>query len=289
MSEPLSSNTQASSQSFQLLVLYCDSEEQIQDEMSFNEFGQLLRGELHLEAFAATTLRSLFCVVGQGLRLRALVNFVINIDEHGVADPGFNVPLMYLAEQAGVGANLGEGDIRVASRGHCAVPWHSLNLWEAKSGAFVDRVQQRIYRNRLNLKSVIHDGVEYNPGQTLAIDNFEQCPTAHQGTGDEAAQIGTGHVCADHIDDTALNIAFTKRLEEVFGEHGKLTMQDMIKLHADQLAQAKMVYRNEVEQQQANYLNQLRTARDEVRELKVALRQEQSRNRRLQQMLRSDP
>lgn len=265
---------------FQLLVAICDAEESIQDEMSYVDFGQLLRGEQKLDRYAATTLKCVFCVVGQGLRLKAMVSFVLAIDEHGVADPGFNVPLMYLAEQAGIGADLGDGDIRIASRGECAVPWHSLNLWEAKSEDFVDRVQQRIYRNRLKLKAVVTDGVEYNPGDPA--EEFDPTECGQMDLAQVAAAVSTA-------DDGALSVAFTRRLEEVFGATGKLSMQDMIRLHADQLAQAKLHYRNEVEQQQSTYLAQIREAREEVRELKVALRQEQSRNRRLQQMLRGDP
>jgi hypothetical protein len=76
------------------------------------------------------------------------------------------------------------------------------------------------------------------------------------------------------------------RLNQVFGREGKVSMPEMIRLHSEQLAELKARYREDIEQQQAAYLDQLREARDEVRTLKVALLQEQGRNRRLQQLLR---
>ena len=63
---------------------------------------------------------------------------------------------------------------------------------------------------------------------------------------------------------------------------------NLIRLHSEQLNEAKAKYRQDVESQQMAYLDQLRAAREEIHALKVALRQEQGRSRRLQQMLRGD-
>ena len=244
--------------------------------MSFEDFEQFLGGHLLLENFAASSVKRCFCVVGKGLRLAALVYFVLNVDEHGCAEAGFNVPLLYLAERAGIGTDLGEGPIRIASRGRCAVPWHSLNLWDANNDGFVAEVQQRVYRNRLNLKSVTEYGVVFEPEAVGEIESIDEYDTLASGQ----TSIANGGESAD------LHQAFAERLDEVFGTAGKLTMQDMIRLHSEQLAQAKLKYRSEIEAQQRTYLAQLKEVRDANRELKVALRQEQSRNRRLQQMLR---
>ncbi|MGK0258668.1 MAG: hypothetical protein ACI96M_002101 [Candidatus Azotimanducaceae bacterium] len=264
-----------SQQNYQLIVAFCDTDENLQDEMTFEDFERLLSGSVLLESHAASSLKCCYCVVGQGLQLVALVYFTLKVDENGVPDSGFNLPLMYLAEQAGVEVDLGHGGIRVASRGRCAVPWHSLNLWDAESDDFVSLLQKRIFRNRLNLKHVIKNGTSFCP----------EAPVQNAETSGVRDRAPSGQKSVKGL----LNEVFTDRLEEVFGATGKLTLQDMIRLHSDQLAEAKQRFRTEIEDQQGSYLNQLREVRDEIQDLKVALRQEQSRNRRLQQMLRGEP
>ena len=258
-------------------MAFCDADENLQDEMTFEDFERLLSGSILLESHAASSLKCCYCVIGQGLQLAALVYFTLRVHENGVADLGFNLPLMYLAEQAGADVDIGHGGVRVASRGRCAVPWHSLNLWDAESDDFISLLQKRIFRNRLNLKHVISCGAVFSPEE----------PVEHaQKIGVEQRAVG-----ADSSSNCAntLNEVFTDRLEEVFGATGKLTMRDIIRLHSEQLAQAKQRFRTEIEDQQGSYLKTLRDVRDEVQDLKVALRQEQSRNRRLQQMLRGKP
>jgi hypothetical protein len=88
--------------------------------------------------------------------------------------------------------------------------------------------------------------------------------------------------------EVAVNVEYGAKLNEVFGDAGKLSLQDLIRLHTQQLDQARTKYRDDVETQQTAYLSQLRSCREEMHDLKVALRQEQGRNRRLQQMLRGD-
>ena len=66
------------------------------------------------------------------------------------------------------------------------------------------------------------------------------------------------------------------------------SISNLIRLHTDQLSAAKLKFRDDLQQHQQVYLDQLRVCKEEIRELKVALRQEQSRNRRLQQMLRGE-
>ena len=51
---------------------------------------------------------------------------------------------------------------------------------------------------------------------------------------------------------------------------------------------AKQRFRDDLHEQQQTYLDQIRGLRDDMQELKVALRHEQDRNRRLQELLRGD-
>lgn len=258
------------------VVIFYDQNEEYLDEMSGEEFDQFLAGDILLDAYAASVVKGCFCIVGNGLKLRSLVLFLLPINEHGQVDGGFNVPLLYLAQHAGFAGDLGDGPIRVASRGQCPVPWHSLNLWDSASKTVTENVQKRIYRNKLGLKPVLIHGIE-----------FDDDPSAGPELDDAADTAVVSQVDAEVSASTAAE--FAQRLEAVFGTQGKVSMQDMIRLHAEQLAEAKQDHRDALDQQQDAHMARMRAARKEIHDLKVALRQEQSRNRRLQEMLRGDP
>ncbi len=275
----------------QEVVMLYGAEEDIQDEMLFRDFAALLAGEIILDAHAASLVRAAYCVVGNGFNLRGVVFFLFNVTENGQIDPQFNLPLHYLAEQAGAGLDLGQGPIRQASRGQCAVPWHSVNLWEPQDVRVIEQLQSRIFRNRLKLKTVVEadDDLFFSKPELQALDPdsadtvLDLGPLSH----DKKTATSTRGVSADELAQQSCDL--TTRLTEVFGPSGKLNLQDLIRLHSEQLNTEKAGHRQKIEQQQLAYLDQIRVTREEIHSLKVALRQEQSRNRRLQQMLRGGP
>lgn len=283
----------------QQAILLCGPDEQVQDELEFSLFEQILAGDVLLEGNAASQLRGCYCVVGSGLQLHGAVFFLVQIDEHGVADHTFNLPLHYLAQQAGCGGDLGEGPVKVACRGNCSVPWHSLNLWQPSDmDAMLTTLQQSLYRNRLKLKMVVEDGVEFDRQDALTLNETDASLLDEDAgqlvsNGEHFSQFAAASPTLAKEPGRAQQASKTdqlqQRLEEVFGVSGKLNLQDLIRLHSDQLNEAKQSYRDDLDVQQRQYLDQLRVCRDEIRELKVALRQEQSRNRRLQAMLRGEP
>ena len=147
----------------------------------------------------------------------------------------------------------------------------------ASSEALQD-LQQRLYRNKLGIKPVL-TGME---------DYFEV--DVHRSAESDDESIGLQEY---GLDDDGSARAETQeliaRLEEVLGQDGRMSMQDLVLMHSEQLSETRVQHRRELEEQQTGYLEQIKTYREEIHELKVALRQEQSRNRRLQQMLRGDP
>lgn len=288
----------------QEVVMFYDAAEEIEQEFLFSDFEQkMLTGEVVLESRAASVTKGAYCVVGSGMQLAGIVYFLVNIDEYGCLDSAFNLPLRYLARQAGPSGTLEHGVVRVASRGRCAVPWHSLNLWEPKYlelDAMLSNVQQRLYRNRLGLKPTAPDCIDVfaeddGPGMFGETDvlDLSELPVAPPTEAPDAPAAGPRPPQAapqasgqSEAPDTQ---ELQRRLTEVFGQAGKLNMQDLIRLHSEQLSQAKNLYQQEVQRHQAAHLEQLKGFREEIHQLKVSLRQEQSRNRRLQQMLRGDP
>jgi hypothetical protein len=251
----------ADANNYEVVMLF-GADEDIASEMFFAEFETLLSGAAKLDACAGSVTKAAYCIVGNGLALKGLVFFLFNVDEEGVVDPAFNLPLRYLAENAGAGPDLGQGPIRKASRGQCPVPWHSVHLWEPTNPEAIDLVQRRVYRNKLKLKSSTVVGAPQVDDE-LVSGEVELAP-------------GTE------------NAALEARLTDTFGEAGKLSLQDVIRLHKQQLEETKLKYRDDLEQHQQTYLDQIRDCREQIHELKVALRQEQSRNQRLQQMLRGE-
>ena len=272
----------------QEVVMLFNNEGNVMAEMYFSTFERLLNGDNTLEGHAASVVKAAYCVVGNGLAVRGAVFFLFSVNEEGYVDPSFNLPLRYLVQQAGVAEDLGQGGVRKASRGQCPVPWHAVNLWEPESDKGLSQVQSRIYRNKLKLKnSTGCRDEDFFPPQARTIElssSDSRHDVDYQLQGNNLTRLN-GDDQPDTQDKTQM---FAAKLTEVFGDAGKLSLQDLIRLHAEQLEQAKTQYREQVEAQQMSYLDQLRCAREEIHELKVELRQEQGRSRRLQQMLRGD-
>ena len=242
----------------------------IDSEYTSKDFEALIAGGATLSQFAASVVKAAFAVVGSALSVRAMVFFTFRVDEDGLADPNFNLPLRYLADNAGPGPDLGAGPIRLACRGQCPVPWHSVNMWEPvndpDSGS-IDLVQKVIWRNRLGLRpSGALDSV-------LEADSLELLENglAH----------GNGQASSQKV--------LEARLTETFGEEGKVNLENLIRQHNDRLSAVSSKYREELAEQQRTYLTQIKDCRDEIQALKSALRHEQQKSRRLQALLRGDP
>ncbi len=230
-------------------------------EMRFSDFEELTEGTSTLDAFAASIARGAYVLVGTGLSVQGVVFFQFKVDEDGRIDASFNVPLRYLVDNAGLGPDLGTGPIRLACRSQCPVPWHSINLWEPEGEGdehTAQKLQKIIWRNRLGLKP-----------QSLITNRVTE-----------------DFVLEDARDDTR---DLQAKLTEAFGEEGKLDLEKMIRHRNEQLTDVSTKYRSDMEQQQQTYLDQIRSCRDEIQKLKVELRNERERSRRLQQLLRGGP
>jgi hypothetical protein len=242
----------------------------IDSEYTSSDFEALIAGGATLSQFAASVVNGAFVVVGSALAVRAMVFFTFKVDEDGLANPNFNLPLRYLADNAGPGPDLGAGPIRLACRGQCPVPWHSVNMWEPASDAetgSIELVQKIIWRNRLGLRP----SGAFNP--MLDADDLQ---LVENGRAVENGQ---------HLSQQVMEA----RLTETFGEEGKVNLENLIRQHNDRLSEVSEKYRAELAEQQQTYLTQIKDCREEIQALKSALRHEQQRSRRLQELLRGDP
>jgi hypothetical protein len=244
----------------EIVLVFREDLSAIATEMRFAEFEALINQSATLEAFAASVVRAAYVAVGRGLSVRAAVLFLLKVDEAGRIDPHFNVPLRYLARQAGAGPDIGTGRrVRLACRGMCPVPWHSTNLWEPPANLDAHPllvVQKAVWRNKLKLKAL---NGQFGPAEAPEFIGLE-----------------------DYKKD------LEQRLDQTIGDDGRVNLTNLIQQHNVQLDKLRRHHRDELEQQQQAYLEQLRSARDEIHKLKAALRHEQGRNRRLQELLRGE-
>jgi hypothetical protein len=239
-------------------VLFFDGNE-ISVEMHYAEFETLLNQAATLEQMAGRVARGAYLVIGTGLAIRGAVCFQLRFDQKGHADREFSVPLRHLVRHAGPGPDVGGGTIRLASRNQCSVSWHAMNLWEPDGEGEANplKVAQRaIWRNRLGVKL---------KGQTEPLLVAETGPI--------------GAIVQERAE---------RKINEAFGQEGRISLQQLIRQHNDQIDALTKQYRTDLEQQQQIYLDQIRACREELHKAKAILRQEQERNRRLQQLLRGE-
>ncbi|MFU8816102.1 MAG: hypothetical protein ACNA7W_12205 [Pseudomonadales bacterium] len=279
----------ATAEGFQeLVVLFDGAASSIDAELRVEEFERLLAGEATLEDRAAGNVRAAYAQVGAGLALKAVVFFIFKLDARGRVHSPFNLPLQYMAHHAGPGPNLGIGSIRMACRSQCPIPWHALNLWEP-AGASEDHaamlVQKAVWKNRLGLQVLpevaaaesVEEPVEEFAARTRQpLDAVLELDEAMKRETLQRRYETQQHQAQEHL------------LTATFGEAGRVSASQYARRANDPGPHAAGHLRSELERQQQNYLEQINSCRDEIQKLKAALRHEQERNRRLQQLLRGD-
>lgn len=285
----------------ELVVVFDQSGSKPGLEMRYGQFKALLAQKATLEKYADSTLKAAYAQVGTGLAVRAVVFFLFRTNAAGYVDPAFNLPLDYMATHAGEGPDLGQGPIRMACRSQCPVPWHGINMWEPaghddKHAAML--VQKVVWRNRLGLKPsvVLRHGRGFAAGEQPAARVTIRRQESRIGDAlpaavpaDQAANGGTGRSSKLQLMRRRLEAAFREPepaeppVETAAGSAATLPPAD-----GERLSEASMRMRAEMERQQQGYLEQIKNCRQEIQALKSALRHEQERNRRLQQLLRGD-
>lgn len=239
----------------EIVLLFEDDLSAVASEWRYPDFEMLVDGSLLLEQFAASQVKAAYVSVGNKLAVHSLVFFLLKIDENGLVTDQFKVPLRYLASQSGLGPDLGGGQrVRVASRKNCPVPWHSKHLWEPQGVGDLHpakRIQKLVWRNRLGLtpRKVVADADLSSPSPQASLED---------------------------------------RLQATLDANGSVDVRSLIGQHSQQLQQLAARFEYELAQQQEGHADALRQQQEELQKVRSALRQEKSRSRRLQQLLRGD-
>lgn len=263
----------------ELVVLFDGAGSKVQGQLRHEQFERMLGQRETLSSHAASTVKAAYVQVGPGLTVRALVFFLFKVNEEGAVDPAFNLPLDYMAQNAGAGPDLGMGPVAMACRSQCPVPWHAINMWEPAGEGEAHpamTVQKLVWRNKLGLKPapVLRTGnavaaLRVREAKPLdAVQELEQAINGRRGLPER-------HVMEE-------------KLTATFGESGRVSVRQYTQQHREQVGQITDQFRGELARQQQAYLEQIKSCREEIQRLKSALRGEQERNRRLQQLLRGD-
>lgn len=110
-------------------VLFFDGED-ISKCMLYTDFEAILDRMVGMPGFSGEEVRGAYALVNDRLQVVALVLFLIEFDDNGMADVSWNVPLRHLAEHGDPGPDMGAGPIRLACRSQCPVAWHQDQLWD---------------------------------------------------------------------------------------------------------------------------------------------------------------
>ncbi len=98
--------------------------------MLYTDFEAILDRMVGMPGFSGEEVRGAYALVNDRLQVVALVLFLIEFDDNGMADVSWNVPLRHLAEHGDPGPDMGAGPIRLACRSQCPVAWHQDQLWD---------------------------------------------------------------------------------------------------------------------------------------------------------------
>lgn len=140
---------QSRAQTVEAVVFFADRG--VAKEMFYAEFEALLDGVVASPQYAGRQLRAAYLSIDPRLLIRSVVCFLLDFDEKGFIDRGWNMPLRQLAEHAGHGPELGAGPIRLACRRQCPAPWRQqVDLWDPLDSE-LRQLREAIRRNNLGL------------------------------------------------------------------------------------------------------------------------------------------
>lgn len=164
-------------------VIYLFVDAQVAAELPFAEFMQHIERQTSIPGAppGASLCRAGYVAVGPDLLINGLVFFLLQVDEQGRPDKNFSVPLPYLANNAGLGPDLGSGPVPMACRGSCSVPWHANNLWDPTQDETTnpfDALIAAVAANRLELNPEVASAA---PEILASTDATQPCSSGDSG------------------------------------------------------------------------------------------------------------
>lgn len=232
-------------------------------EMLFPEFEALLDGVVNLPDYADKQMRVVYTLINPRLMIRAAVFFLIDFDDNGQADTGWNIPLRHLAERAGRGPDLGAGPIRLACRSQCPVSWHQMHMWDPDlTPGHNDLVLLRDAAKRNNLGLLADE----EPPKSLAPERLQMVSEDKWYAPDPAKDVA---------DKLAARIDQEHRLKTAqLIKQQRLRIASVGQQHDEELAKFRLASEEKIKGLQR-----------EIHELHQALRQQEELNANLKEQL----
>ncbi|SEL09868.1 hypothetical protein SAMN05216214_10840 [Atopomonas hussainii] len=239
------------------------NERGVNKEMLYPEFEALLDGVVNMPEFADKEMRAAYVLINPRLLVRAVVTFIIDFDENGGADRGWNIPLRHLAERAGRGPDLGAGPIRLACKSQCPVSWHQMHLWDPDLSPQHNElllIRDAAKRNHLGIL------VEDDMPPVFTPDNLQMAAEDQWRAGQE---------------DAAKLKAQAEQMEQEYRQKSA----QMIKQQRLQLTSLKQQYEEEIARFKLAQSELQKGLQHELAELHQQLQQQQALNTSLKQKL----
>ena len=233
-------------------------------EMHYPEFEALLDNVVQMHDFADQQVRCAYVLINPRLLVRSVVLFLLDFDERGEADKGWNIPLRHLAERAGRGPDLGAGPIRLACRSQCPVSWHQMHLWDpnlSSAGNDLALIRDAVKRNNLGIlvEEEMPQPVELDRLQMVSEDRWYAPASASQ----EEIEKRAAELEEQHRQKTAQLI-----------QQERLRIATLSQQHEEELAKFRLV----AEQQ-------LATLKQQAQALQQQLKQQEELNASLKAQL----
>lgn len=166
-------------------VIYLFADGQITSELRYDSFDQHIERRLPIEGVPveAAERKAAYVAIGPEFRVQGLVFFLLQIDELGRPDKQFNIPLPYLAKNAGAGPDLGYGAVPMACRGSCSVPWHANNLWDPlheSEANPISAVVAAVQANGLDLDFLAPPPLDFDSDEMSVDVQIDELRSAHR-------------------------------------------------------------------------------------------------------------
>ena len=126
---------------------------QVIKEMLYVEFEAVLDGVVGIPECKSDLHQAAYVSIGNELRVQTVVLFTVEFDAYGHIPKAWNLPLRYLASQADMGPNLGDGAIKVMSACNCDDPEYAQHMWDCGKGLIevLTSIKGAVKRNKLSL------------------------------------------------------------------------------------------------------------------------------------------
>jgi len=122
-------------------------------EMLYVEFEAILDNVVGIPEFKDQFHQAAYVSIGNDLRVQTVVLFTVGFDQNGHVPGSWNLPLRYMASQAHIGPDLGEGRTKVLSADDDVEPEYRQDLWSCGKGLVevLTSIRKAVQRNKLYL------------------------------------------------------------------------------------------------------------------------------------------